>query len=860
MTSFTDTLSSIGFNRPDTTGLLASGEHDHIQNLTNKEWETLGCHISHNTHLKTVALTDGALNNQKISFLFRRLTRNSSIGYLGLSNNELSAVGVWSIVPFLQNANKLLSLDMDGNNLQSEGLSMLLYALCNSSIEYLHCSGCGIKSIDIDKDFFPKHILKLDLMKNNINADGCHRLATLLQREGCSLKYLNLSQNEIDNDGVEILANAIQSNASLLSLNLCNNEIKDAGVAGLATSLQNNTTLKDLDVANNYVSDQGKIILLKLVIDVSSIKATLQSNHTLKNLVVDRKDADEDDDENEDENEITIQELIDDAVEINSGVYVPEDAGKEKIYQLQLHRTKRAWLANLQGVKHSVYSEIDNLYLPEILSLINSYHGQKELFPALKSTMIGLLSIVDMRMCIQNHHRKEQDDKIVIPLDHTPTWQHILPTDYFTRRKEHRSRRRFVLSLINLWEFTLTKESVNIYGQSSGEVFHELREAIMEIAKDHIGMDGRKGAIFERVASGEGIMPDDLSMKQATMVGLSEDGNANVEAGKWRIPLGAYQALFSYLTREGSVEGIPPEQLRAATLGRERADKKQYPSVKSLLDRGGTRKRKAESLFEDLLDANNLEIKAEIDELVHEEEEMLIVKGENENCDPDIAEGRETSSQSNTDNFSTVSDSLSISAAMQRIHDRITHTIESSVQWVAENISFRDIQYPACKPFGLVFVSFAGRVLIKDYTDQHSNSKRPQIGAILVAANEVLIPKNAIFQKVLDYLRKLMMSGPVTLVYAEDKEFAPWFKEVVIPRYQAQLRARAEAEAQAKTHSAFHSYQCNKVQTSYNIVKKNSKVTCVRCESAVGNKMCSSKMCKKCCLQHEVPCAQHKRK
>ncbi len=155
-----------------------------------------------------------------------------------------------------------------------------------------------------------------------------------------------------------------------------------------------------------------------------------------------------------------------------------------------------------------------------------------------------------------------------------------------------RTRRKFALSLINLWEFTLTTESIDIYGQSSEEVFNGLRGPIKKIAKDHIGKDGRRGAIFERGAGGEGIMPDDPSLKQAT-VGLSsnnnEDGNNNnnnAAKGKWRIPLGAYQALFSYLTREGSVEGIQPEQLRAATLGRERADKKEYPTVKSLLDRG----------------------------------------------------------------------------------------------------------------------------------------------------------------------------------------------------------------------------------------------------------------------------------
>jgi hypothetical protein len=192
----------------------------------------------------------------------------------------------------------------------------------------------------------------------------------------------------------------------------------------------------------------------------------------------------------------------------------------------------------------------------------------------------------------QHTNSYHQYDTIEIPPEHTPTWQHILPPNYFAQRKEQRlnqygrTRRKFVLSLINLWEFTLTTESIDVYGQSQEEVFHGLRGPIKKIAKDHIGKDGRKGAIFERGAGGEGIMPDDPSLKQATAGLSNEDGNNNAPKGKWRIPLGAYQALFTYLTREGSVEGIQPEQLRVATLGRERADKKEYPTVKSLLDRG----------------------------------------------------------------------------------------------------------------------------------------------------------------------------------------------------------------------------------------------------------------------------------
>ena len=787
----------------------ASGEDEHIQNMTDEDWVTNGREISNNTDLETVTITDGALNDHKMSFLFRGLTRSSSIEYLHLDNNQLSPVGVWRMVPFLQYANNLLELNLDNNNFQSEGLSMMLYALCNSSIKELSCSGCGIKSIDIDTDFFPNHLKVLNLDNNNINTDGCRRLSKLLQKEECALEDLYLDQNGICCDGVEILADAIQSNSSLTCLTLSNNKIKDDGVAALVASLQGNTKFKQLYLAKNDVSDQGKIMLLKLVVDISSINATLQSNHTLKTLEVGSRY----DDGNEDEKGVKIQKLIDDAVRLNKW-HKPEDAGRQKMRKIQLHRAKRAELADLQGVKHSLYSEIDTLYLPEVLSLINLHHGQKELFPALKSTIIRLLSMVDMKICIQKHKKQQEQrqyDKIEIPLDHTPTWQHILPPDYLKKRKEQRMkygrfRRRFVLSLINLWEFTLAIESIDIYGQSPEEVIDRLRGPIENIAKDHIGRDGRKGAIFERGAGGEGIMPDDPSLKQATAGLNNEDGN-NAGTGKWRIPLGAYQALFSYLTqKEEIVKGIPTEQLRAATLVREQqADKKEYPSVKSLLDREGTRKRKADSLFKDLLDANGIEIIAEIDELVRNEEEMLNVKDEDKNIDPDTSVGREALAPFGVVNSSTVSDSLTFSAAMQHIQDGSMQRMEGSVQCVAENISFRDIRYPAGKSLGLLMVSFGGRVCIKGFTTaqdaDYQNLDRPQIGAIIVAVNEAVLPQNAHFNKVLEYMRKLIIQGPMTIVFAEDKEFMPWFKKVIIPRFDAQLKARAEARAQAQAQA-----------------------------------------------------------
>ena len=80
-------------------------------------------------------------------------------------------------------------------------------------------------------------------------------------------------------------------------------------------------------------------------------------------------------------------------------------------------------------------------------------------------------------------------------------------------------------------------------------------------------------------------------MKSATNndEGNADNNESQLGKGKWRIPLGAYHTLMTYLTSSSTqniVEGIPPEQLHAATLGRERMDKKSYATVAELRNRG----------------------------------------------------------------------------------------------------------------------------------------------------------------------------------------------------------------------------------------------------------------------------------
>jgi hypothetical protein len=388
----TEQLQRIRENDPCKTDFDIDGEEDWMQNVADEDLEQLGSDIANNTHLTDVYLYRDALDDHKMSFLFRGLTRSSSIMKMGLYENQFSVAGVRSMMPFLQNANNLTKLDLDDNNLQSEGFNSLFRALGDSTINALHCERCNIESIEIDTKQIPRQLKELHLDGNIINADGCRGLAKLLQGEDATtLTDLYLSNNHVECDGVEILAKALRKNKSLTTLHLFNNKIGDDGIETLVNALHRNSTLRELDLeGNDGISKRGKLSLLKLVIDISSIEATLQSNHTLREIKFANSKVYD-----------TIQRLIDRAVDIAITSYSPEDAGREKVRQIQINGTIRAQLANLQGVTHSVYSEIDSLYMPEVLALINRHHGGKELFSALKSTMTGLLSRIDMKLCIQ---------------------------------------------------------------------------------------------------------------------------------------------------------------------------------------------------------------------------------------------------------------------------------------------------------------------------------------------------------------------------------------------------------------------------------------------------------------------------
>lgn len=379
-------------NRPDKTILVVGEESDHIalrETWNENDWERLGRDVAGNEYLTEIEIGNtvdstyvGALNDQNMISFFQGLTRSNSIRFMTLILNGFGMEGVQAMVPFCKNASNLTSLNINVNNIGSQGFSLLWRALRDSPIESLWCGWCDVESIEIDENCIPKCLKKLNLSGNNINSDGCRELTKLLLKKDATLEVFCLRENNIDDEGVAILVDALRKNNSLIHLSLD---------------------------ANERISTKGKTLMLKLVNDISSIKSTLESNHSLltfgssfQNMYVDEASDD------------IIRNKITVALDINRLSMYKKDraaeAGKLKVISTQLNSEERTSLCQLQEVNmrnEALYSEINPLHLPEVLELVGRNHGHSELYVALVSSIAGLFSTINRKKRLQDrlqHH------------------------------------------------------------------------------------------------------------------------------------------------------------------------------------------------------------------------------------------------------------------------------------------------------------------------------------------------------------------------------------------------------------------------------------------------------------------------
>lgn len=166
-----------------------------------------------------IDLSVNSIRSEGAAALARQLRRNQSVAFVNLSHNEAGDQGLLSIAATV--------------------------ATCENGAR----DGCS-------------NLHTLAMKQNHIGASlaGVIVLSDKLRASSCTLTALDLTHNNIRDDGAKTIADAMQVNSTLITLLLSANNIGSAGANGLAKAINSNkhaSAMRRLDLDDNCIRDDG---------------------------------------------------------------------------------------------------------------------------------------------------------------------------------------------------------------------------------------------------------------------------------------------------------------------------------------------------------------------------------------------------------------------------------------------------------------------------------------------------------------------------------------------------------------------------------------------------------------------------
>ncbi|XP_066537041.1 NACHT, LRR and PYD domains-containing protein 12-like isoform X2 [Hoplias malabaricus] len=208
--------------------------------VTNKSCKSLGSALQSVNSLKELDLSNNDLQDSGVELLSAALKSPlCKLETLRLALCKLGDTSCEYLSSVLQSENSLKELDLSKNKLQDSGVELLSAAL-NSPL-------CKLET------------LRLALCK--LGARACEALGSVLQSMN-SLKELDLSNNDLQDSGVELLSAALKSPlCKLETLRLASSNLVATSCEALGSALQSDSSLKELDLSDNNLQDSGVELL-----------------------------------------------------------------------------------------------------------------------------------------------------------------------------------------------------------------------------------------------------------------------------------------------------------------------------------------------------------------------------------------------------------------------------------------------------------------------------------------------------------------------------------------------------------------------------------------------------------------------
>ena len=233
--------------------------------------------LTNTSTLKYLNLEENTITEGLVSKLTLLVQKNSTLKHLNLCNCNLPKAQIQSIIHSISEVRSIENLNVSGNETINQACVYLKNAISrNNKIRHLDLSRCKVhreKISDILKSLTTINCLKsLNFQSCYFDESSASKFLSDVIIRNMSLQYLNLTDCNLQEKELIVIAKVLQANKALNYISLSSNYITTAASQELALAVSKKSKLQCLALSDCRLEETSLISIAEALCKISSLK------------------------------------------------------------------------------------------------------------------------------------------------------------------------------------------------------------------------------------------------------------------------------------------------------------------------------------------------------------------------------------------------------------------------------------------------------------------------------------------------------------------------------------------------------------------------------------------------------------